>query len=729
MLSEFAYESQDRVPLRLRLDSGVCLEEEITRLTLTAGCSSDTSGPSLGSTVAAYLAVSLAGDGLPALEGAYVTPEVEIGGAWLSLGRFRFETPETGEGTVKVTASDAMIWAMEAGYYPSEPAPDTALGVLADICSQAGVELGDVSGLSDQTVSRVASGYTCREMAGHMAALLGCNALFDREGRLTLRWFSAVEAAIGPEDYYSGGFTRKDYDYVLSSLTAVTGSGEDDRLSAGTGGSGISLTDPYMTEEALEAVWAGLEGFTYRPGEVTVAGDLRLEPGDIVTVTDLAGERYTFPVMNVEHTYDGGFQTKLTAYGSAETDSSASYKGPTTTALERYTADMASFKSLFADKAYLQELLVRGGIVTDTLSGVEINATKYLTGVTIVGDVIQANTLTADKLILTGADGLIYEINATAGGLTSEQLAEEQYQTAIDGSVLVANSVTADRINVTDLFAQDITATGTITGAALVGGSITGTTITGSSLTSTSDDGEINISYGALWGSSNVETGSTILFYLGGRYDGLAVRYTGTESAVYSIYGAESCYVNGTLGVAGAASLGSALTAAGNIIGNSKVVAGTTAVYNDGVPGVQLESGGNIIQKSSGSPNIYFFPNGTTSNPIRLIASSSGLSLNNSFSVTGNGAFSGSLSTYGFTVPEILRGTTSVTLSATSGTQAVTFSKTFSGTPTVVVSPQHASATTITARVYSKSTTGFTFYYTSGATGGTVVFNWIAMYI
>ncbi|MCC8182846.1 MAG: hypothetical protein LIO45_07765, partial [Clostridiales bacterium] len=464
MLSEFAYEGQERIPLRLRLDSGICLEEEITQLTLTAGCSSDTSGPSLGSTVAAYLTVSLTGDGLPALEGAYVTPEVELGDAWLSLGRFRFETPETGEGTVKVTASDAMIWAMEMGYYPPDPAPATALAVLADICDQAGVVLGDVSGLTDAAVSGVSSGYTCREMAGYMAALLGCNALFDREGRLTLRWFSPAEADIGPEDYYSGGYTRKDYDYVLSSLTVATGSGEDEQLSAGTGGSGITLTDPYMTEAALEAVWAGLDGFTYRPGEVTVAGDLRLEPGDIVTVTDLTGESYAFPVMNVEHTYDGGFQTKLTAYGSAETDSSASYKGPTTTALERYTADMASFKSLFADKAYLQELLVRGGIITDSLSGVEINATKYLTGVTIVGDVIQANTLTADKLILTGADGLIYEINATAGGLTSEQLTEEQYQTAIDGSVLAANSVTADRINVTDLFAQNITATGTISG-------------------------------------------------------------------------------------------------------------------------------------------------------------------------------------------------------------------------------------------------------------------------
>ncbi|MCC8129421.1 MAG: hypothetical protein LIO51_05730, partial [Clostridiales bacterium] len=574
MLSEFACEGQERVPLRLRLDSGVCLEEEITRLTLTAGCSSDTSGPSLGSTVAAYLTVSLAGDGLPALEGAYVAPEVEIGGAWLSLGRFRFETPETGEGTVKVAASDAMIWAMEAGYYPPDQSPATALGVLADVCDQAGVELGDVSELTDVAVSGVSSGYTCREMAGYMAALLGCNALFDREGKLVLRWFSSTEAAIGPEDYYSGGFTRKDYDYVLSGLTVVTGSGEDEQLSAGTGGSGISLTDPYMTEEVLEAVWAGVEGFTFRPGEVTVAGDLRLEPGDIVTVTDLTGESYIFPVMNVEHTYDGGFQTKLSAYGSAETDSSASYKGPTTTALERYTADMASFKNLFADKAYLQDLLVRGGIVTDTLSGVEINATKYLTGVTIVGDVIQAGTLTADKLILTGTDGLIYEINATAGGLTSEQLTEEQYQTAIDGSVLAVNSITADRINVTDLFAQDITATGSITGVTIKGGSITGGSITGGSITggtisigdnfSVTSDGKMTATDAVLGGTlyiyDDVNDVYTPALYADG---GISFpSYTLFENSTR--FNGEANFA-GTIGVYGAASFSGTLSASGAV--------------------------------------------------------------------------------------------------------------------------------------------------------------------
>ena len=476
MNTAFTASDQAAQRCRLTLTDNTRFVEELLSLTYTSGCSASTTGPSLGSTVSATFTAKLAGD-LPALEGAYVALEVQTEeDTWTPFGKFRFETPETGENVTTVTAVDAMLWALEQGYYPSSPAPTTALGVLRDICDQAGVSLGSVSGLTDVTVSGSLEGYTMREMAGYMAALLGRNAMFGPDGKLELRWYSQSGASIGPDVYYSGGFTRKDYDWTVSGLTCSTGPNEGDTLSAGNPGSVISMANPYMTQSTLDNLWSALSGFSYRPGEVTLLGDLRLEPGDLATVTDRSGSSYTLAVMAVEHSYDGGWKTKITAYGSAESDTGANYKGPTTVAMERYAADMASFKKLFADEAYLQELFVSGGIVANDINAVEISASKYLTGVTIVGDVIQANTLTAEKLILKGADGLIYELNAQAGTLTSTQLTEEQYKQRLDGSVLVAHSITADKINVTDLFAQDITATGTIRGVTLEGatGSFTG---------------------------------------------------------------------------------------------------------------------------------------------------------------------------------------------------------------------------------------------------------------
>lgn len=66
-------------------------------------------------------------------------------------------------------------------------------------------------------------------------------------------------------------------------------------------------------------------------------------------------------------------------------------------------------------------------------------------------------------------------------------------ETVIDGANITTGSITADKIDVTDLFAQDITATGTITGVSLIGatGDFTGT-VTATNLIATST-GKISI--------------------------------------------------------------------------------------------------------------------------------------------------------------------------------------------------------------------------------------------
>ena len=121
-------------------------------------------------------------------------------------------------------------------------------------------------------------------------------------------------------------------------------------------------------------------------------------------------------------------------------------------------ADKADVDLLNVVKATIENLLVRGGIITDSLSGVEINATKFLTGVTIIGDVIKAGTLQANRIILTGENGLIYELNVNAGNLTASQLTQEQYKQALDGSVLVASSITTDKLAAGSVTAQVIAA-------------------------------------------------------------------------------------------------------------------------------------------------------------------------------------------------------------------------------------------------------------------------------
>ena len=150
---------------------------------------------------------------------------------------------------------------------------------------------------------------------------------------------------------------------------------------------------------------------------------------------------------------------------------------------------MAAVTKLFTDSGIIKDLTVQQGKITGEL-----------VGVTIKGDLIEANTLRADKLVILGEDGLYYKLNidgldnistdqSSKFTLTTSQPAnwstnyEDYYiisngnyvhvtgQTAptwsantyyklssihesgLDGTNILAHSITADRIQVTDLVA------------------------------------------------------------------------------------------------------------------------------------------------------------------------------------------------------------------------------------------------------------------------------------
>ena len=102
--------------------------------------------------------------------------------------------------------------------------------------------------------------------------------------------------------------------------------------------------------------------------------------------------------------------------------------------------------------------------------------------ISLNADVINSGTLSTERLIITGADGLIYEINASSGGLTAQQLTEDQYKQQLSGTVLVARSVTAEQIAAATITANEILS-GTITGDKIAADTIEGRSIKAGEIT------------------------------------------------------------------------------------------------------------------------------------------------------------------------------------------------------------------------------------------------------
>lgn len=102
----------------------------------------------------------------------------------------------------------------------------------------------------------------------------------------------------------------------------------------------------------------------------------------------------------------------------------------------------AAMEYLYANSGLIEDVVVSNGTITGKLIGV-----------TISGDLIEGNTIVADKLVVQGSDGLYYKLNTD--GMTVE--AEQTEYNSLNGQVIKAQSITANKIAVDDLVAFDAT--------------------------------------------------------------------------------------------------------------------------------------------------------------------------------------------------------------------------------------------------------------------------------
>lgn len=339
------------------------------------------------------------------------------------------------------------------------PAVLTLRNIANAITAATGVTIVFNGEVPDAVLAKDITGLTCKEALSVIAGTFGGFATEDNSGNIVVSKYNTDSKVSVNGDRMTALPEFNDYDYDLNGIKViVSAAGETEDGSAieevafTEGTPRLTMANEFMTADLFESFVANTVGYKYRPGTVMLAlGDPRLQPWDCLEVTDVKDNIYTVPCLNIVHTFDGGLSTTITAPGESESESETQTKGPLVQQVERlnallFTAQEAILKRLIADE-----------ILTDDIKAATGAFTKYLTGVKIIGDLIEAGTLKADQVYLKGSDGKYYSINTDFTAMPGVEPVEEE---AIHGSVLVKESITADRINVTDLFSKNITATG-----------------------------------------------------------------------------------------------------------------------------------------------------------------------------------------------------------------------------------------------------------------------------
>jgi hypothetical protein len=231
--------------------------------------------------------------------------------------------------------------------------------VIEDIAAQASFGVGtDISSCSYR-IDAYKSTYTYRQMIGYIAGLLGRNAAFSRDNTLIFRWYetaedeNGVDVVITDDIEYLDGFEKtSDVAFVIGSVSSGT---ENNLYTAGSG-YGISFTNPFMTQERLDAIYQTVGGMSFLPCTLKYRGIPALECGDIAGegkigqyVTSESGalvqkKDNLVYIMAQTFVFGKGMNAQITTYGESEASTAVS-KSPTDQKLqEMYTGLSDSFR-------------------------------------------------------------------------------------------------------------------------------------------------------------------------------------------------------------------------------------------------------------------------------------------------------------------------------------------------------------------------------------------------
>lgn len=310
---------------------------------------------------------------------------------YVQIGIFTVTKEESNGEYTKYTAYDKMYKA-EKGYFSALTYPSTDKAILEEICTKLGIQLA-TSITNTHTIIDKPQGYTMREMIGYMAMLQGGNAAINSDGNLEIKWYKDSDYVLDGHQYYQQGVTfTTSKDFTIRKLTCnntKSGDKETSTITSGSGTTGLSFANPFMTQANLNEIYKKIGGFQFRPLTVKFVGDWRLEVGDIITVNK-GGVDYKVPIMQITHECDGGLMDTVTSIGQSDTENSNIASGPITKQMERYYADLvlinkavienaditsANIESLKAHQAYIDQLKANK-IETITANIVNLTANK-----------------------------------------------------------------------------------------------------------------------------------------------------------------------------------------------------------------------------------------------------------------------------------------------------------------------------------------------------------------
>jgi hypothetical protein len=305
------------------------IDAEIKSAVLEYGCNENSESITIGSAVSAKLEMTLITneDLLNKELEYYIGLEVSGNYSYVKMGIFKIDSFKKVNDVMLFVAYDKMYYYCNNTYnWTQSNAFSTQVNHrLTDLGTYP--QLGTITlkgySSSDTNYSLYFTKYTgtFRDYISKLSGCMGGYAYFDSNGNLTFAKFdSGSTITVSADKTYSleigNGFTINSLEaYVSDYQTSTSGSGQ-----------GIKISNPWMGYTTCDYVFEHfLKNKSYTAGNICMQGDMRIEPCDVLSITDIHNNVFKLYCMNVRQIYDGGLVTEVECYAETETATDTNY--------------------------------------------------------------------------------------------------------------------------------------------------------------------------------------------------------------------------------------------------------------------------------------------------------------------------------------------------------------------------------------------------------------------
>lgn len=259
----------------------------------------------------------------------------ENGEETVPMGVFAITSVENQDGKITLKLSDRMLRLEQPVTIETQGAnpvlrfgekartlylPYTLAALFSGLCYVMDMEFTSITFPNNTYVpGNVLEGETSgRNLLAYIAQAAGCFARMDRNGRLELKSYTAADAPLGLDDY----FTVKEAGFSVPAITALTVRAEEGDVGRTIGEPGVSYVitgNPLlyrlnsMSDYApiMQTILDGMGARPYAPMEIEARGNPAVQAGDILTAALRDGRTAALPVMTHTLTYNGGLRDTL----------------------------------------------------------------------------------------------------------------------------------------------------------------------------------------------------------------------------------------------------------------------------------------------------------------------------------------------------------------------------------------------------------------------------------